>query len=99
MKTHLFKNTVLLYSCGWMKTEVIENDYFTMLVPVCLAHDIQRAHILAKAHALKDGTVLSHYCVFLWTAKNNTKTLRVDADLKKKKSGEKNLHFQTKADT
>ena len=64
-----------------MKTEVFENDYVTVLVPVYLAHDNQRAHILVNAHApVKDGTVLSQYCLFEWTAKNDTKTLRADAD-------------------
>ena len=64
-----------------MKTEVFENDYVTVLVPVYLAHDIRRAHIPVNAHAASnDGTVLSQYCVFAWTAKYDTKTLRVEVD-------------------
>ena len=69
---------------GW-KRRFFENDYVTVLVPVYLAHDNQRAHILANEHALKDGTVLRHYCVFVWTSQNDTKTLPVDEDFFKKR--------------
>ena len=40
-----------------------------------------RAQIPVNAHApIKDGTVSSHYCAFVWTGKNDPKTQRVDAD-------------------
>lgn len=40
-----------------------------------------RAQIPVNAHSsIKDGTVSSHYCAFVWTGKNDPKTQRVDAD-------------------
>ena len=40
-----------------------------------------RAQIPVNAHApIKDGTVSSHYCAFVWWGKNDPKTQRVDAD-------------------
>ena len=51
-----------------MKTEVFENNYFTVL-------DTSKLHV-----PVKDGTVFSQYYVFVQTGKNNSKTQRVDAD-------------------
>ena len=31
LEEEVFENAVLLYSCGWMKTEVFENDLVTVL--------------------------------------------------------------------
>ena len=58
----------MLHWCGWMKTEVFENDYFTVL-------DTSKLYV-----PVKDGTVFSQYYVFTETGKNNSKTQRMDAD-------------------
>ena len=63
-----FENPVLLYWCGWMKTEVFEYNYFTVL-------DTSTSHVLVK-----DGTVFNQYYVFAQTRNNDSKTQRVDAD-------------------
>ena len=30
-RVEMFENAVLLYSCGWMKTDVFENYYVTVM--------------------------------------------------------------------
>jgi len=50
-----------------MKTEVFENDYFTVL-------DTSKWHV-----PVKNGTVFSQYYVFIQTGKDDSKTQRVDA--------------------
>ena len=64
-----------------LKTEVFENDYFTVL-------DTSTSHV-----PVKDGTVFNQYYVFAQTGNNDSKTQRVDADFFK--NGAKNLRFQT----
>ena len=64
-----------------LKTEVFENDYFTVL-------DTSTSHV-----PVKDGTVFNQYYVFAQTRNNDSKTQRVDADFFK--NGAKNLRFQT----
>ena len=52
-KLDILENSVFLYSCGWMKTEVCKNDYVT-------GSDTTNAHA-----AIKDGTIFSNHYVFV----------------------------------
>ena len=54
-----------------LKTEVFENDYFTVL-------DTSTSHV-----PVKDGTVFNQYYVFAQTGNNDSKTQRVDSDFLK----------------
>ena len=47
-------------------------------------HRYQKVCILPSKISLTD-TVFSHYCVFVWTGKNDLKTERVDAEFSNKK--------------
>ena len=80
-----FRKRLLMDLCGWRK-----NEYVAVLDPRSYpAHEMRR-----NAHApIKEGTAFSHCYIFVWTGKNDLKTQREE------KSGEKNLHFQTKTDT
>ena len=49
----ILENSVLLYSCGWMKTEVFKKNYVTGL-------DTSNAHA-----PIKDGTIFSNHYVFV----------------------------------
>lgn len=76
---------------------VIENESFRKRSPEWGFFKTQ-FWVPGNAHApIKDGTVFSHYCVFEWTDKNDSKTHRVDADFVK--TEKKNPRFQTKTDT
>ena len=57
-----------------------------------------RAQMLVNAHApFKDDTgVFSHYCVFVWVSKNDSKPQRVDADVLEK--GEKKISVFIRVD-
>ena len=46
--------------CGWMKTDVFENDWVTIL-------DTN------KFACSRDGTDFSHYCLFVWAGKSYSK--------------------------
>ena len=57
------------------------------------------AQMLVNAHApFKDGTVLSHYFVFVWASKKWFKTATCRRRCFRK-GGEKDLRFQTRTDT
>ena len=85
LQSRNFRKRRLLDSCRWRK-----NEYVEVLDPRSYpAHEMRR-----NAHApIKEGTTFSHYCIVVCRGKNDSKTQR------EKKSGEKNLHFQTKTDT
>ena len=69
LQSRNFRKRRLLDSCRckWRK-----NEYVTVLDPVYPAHEMRR-----NAHApIKEGTAFSHYCIFVWTGKNDSKTQR-----------------------
>lgn len=64
-----FKNAVLLYLCGCMKTEVFANDYVMVLDPVYPAHEPRRHHLA--------GSDISQCCLFVWMGKKRFKKRNV----------------------
>ena len=67
-REEIFENACFLFTCGWTKTKVFDHTSYIHLILPAL-----------RMGAERDAIYFHRFSVFVWTGKNDSNTVSVDA--------------------